>query len=214
MKKYASTKGNGTMLFKTREEAMAHANKTEGTFEEYNAYAFDNPNSLNRFSSEETIRGENIIDAIEENFLRITKVIKLYGVSGYTLERAYIEHLGNNQAKLTVCGWPFSEALVGFSPDMLSGDTLEEVSLILSGVPEEEIPNGKYDFEVKGGGHTNDAQFSVQFANTLKAKKLTYAKLEEKMGIPERTAENWKAGKRIPPVWSQKLVLEKINTLD
>lgn len=42
---------------------------------------------------------------------------------------------------------------------------------------------------------------------------LTQRDIFELMGIPLRTLQDWEAGRRTPPEWLEKLVVEKILTL-
>ena len=38
-------------------------------------------------------------------------------------------------------------------------------------------------------------------------------KIVEKIGIPMRTLQDWEGGKRTPPEWVKKLVIEKIEQI-
>lgn len=55
----------------------------------------------------------------------------------------------------------------------------------------------------------------ITYAEQLKAARrstgLSQAKLAEWSGIPRRTIEDWEVGRRVPPDYVQRLVLEKIT---
>ena len=42
---------------------------------------------------------------------------------------------------------------------------------------------------------------------------LTQKAMHEMFGIPKRTIEDWDSGKRYPPEWVERLVLEKLESL-
>ena len=42
---------------------------------------------------------------------------------------------------------------------------------------------------------------------------LTQKGMSEMLGIPKRTIEEWEAGKRTPPTYVEKLVVEKLETI-
>lgn len=46
-----------------------------------------------------------------------------------------------------------------------------------------------------------------------KEKGFTIAVISKQLGVPIRTYENWENGYRIPPIWLQKWILEKIRDL-
>ena len=46
-----------------------------------------------------------------------------------------------------------------------------------------------------------------------KEKCLTIAGISKLLGVPIRTNENWENGYRIPPIWLQSWILEKIRDL-
>ena len=54
--------------------------------------------------------------------------------------------------------------------------------------------------------------FSDDVKKARAAAGLTQAALAEWSGIPKRTIEDWETGKRTPPEYIQKLVIEKINS--
>lgn len=55
--------------------------------------------------------------------------------------------------------------------------------------------------------------FAEKFKEARKAAGLTQQGLQDKTGIPRRTAQDWEAGKMEPPEWGQNLVLEKLERL-
>ena len=46
-----------------------------------------------------------------------------------------------------------------------------------------------------------------------KAAKLTQSQMSEAFDIPLRTIEDWEAGKRTPPTYVQKLIIEKLERI-
>lgn len=40
------------------------------------------------------------------------------------------------------------------------------------------------------------------------------AKLARKLGAPIRTLENWESGSRKPPEWIEKIIIEKIESME
>lgn len=53
--------------------------------------------------------------------------------------------------------------------------------------------------------------------NTIKearaAAKLSQAKMSKVFDIPQRTIENWESGKRQPPPYVEKLIIEKLEQI-
>ena len=43
---------------------------------------------------------------------------------------------------------------------------------------------------------------------------LTQKELSEKLEIPKRTIEDWEGGRRNPPEWVKRLVLEKMREME
>jgi DNA-binding transcriptional regulator YiaG len=43
---------------------------------------------------------------------------------------------------------------------------------------------------------------------------LSRRQLSEWLGIPQRTQEDWDYGKRTPPEWVERLIIEKIESLE
>ena len=46
-----------------------------------------------------------------------------------------------------------------------------------------------------------------------KAAGLTQQGMSDLLGIPKRTLENWDSGKRTPPEWAERLIVEKLNRI-
>ena len=55
--------------------------------------------------------------------------------------------------------------------------------------------------------------FADQIKTARLAAGLTQAALAEVTGIPNRTIQDWEAGKRTPPEWTQRLVLKELAGL-
>jgi DNA-binding transcriptional regulator YiaG len=53
-----------------------------------------------------------------------------------------------------------------------------------------------------------------EFKAARKRLGMTQQELSEKLEIPKRTIEDWEGGRRNPPEWVKKLVLEKIDSMD
>lgn len=43
---------------------------------------------------------------------------------------------------------------------------------------------------------------------------LSRAEMSRRFEIPIRTLENWEAGSRIPPAWAEKLIAEKLESME
>lgn len=54
-------------------------------------------------------------------------------------------------------------------------------------------------------------------SDTIKSARLeaglTQLEMSILLEIPKRTIENWEGGKRTPPLWAEKLVIEKLKSL-
>lgn len=59
---------------------------------------------------------------------------------------------------------------------------------------------------------TEAQTYAERFKAARRATGLSQAKLAAWAGIPRRTIEEWEAGRRVPPDYVQRLVLEKIAT--
>lgn len=55
--------------------------------------------------------------------------------------------------------------------------------------------------------------FAEKFKEARKAAGLTQQGVQDRVGIPRRTVQDWEAGKMDPPEWCQNLVLEKLEQL-
>ena len=55
--------------------------------------------------------------------------------------------------------------------------------------------------------------FAEQFRETRQNAGLSQAALSDATGIPNRTIQDWEAGKRTPPDWTQRLVLKELASL-
>ena len=53
-----------------------------------------------------------------------------------------------------------------------------------------------------------------EFKAARKRLGLTQQELSERLEIPKRTIEDWEGGRRNPPEWVKKLVLEKMESMD
>lgn len=55
------------------------------------------------------------------------------------------------------------------------------------------------------------------FANQLRTMRTragwSRAKMHDQMGVPQRTIEDWEAGKRTPPEYVQRLVLDRLDAI-
>lgn len=52
-----------------------------------------------------------------------------------------------------------------------------------------------------------------EFRTARKRLGLTQQELSELLEIPKRTIEDWEGGRRNPPEWVKKLVLEKMESM-
>lgn len=56
-----------------------------------------------------------------------------------------------------------------------------------------------------------EIEMSIKEARQLTG--LSQAAINREIGIPIRTLQDWEAGKRTPPSWVERLVIEKILSL-
>ena len=42
---------------------------------------------------------------------------------------------------------------------------------------------------------------------------ISQRELGKRLGIPKRTIENWEVGKRKPPAWAERLIIEKVEKM-
>ena len=52
-----------------------------------------------------------------------------------------------------------------------------------------------------------------EFRSARKRLGMTQRKLSEILDIPKRTIEEWEGGRRNPPDWAKKLILEKMESM-
>jgi DNA-binding XRE family transcriptional regulator len=62
-------------------------------------------------------------------------------------------------------------------------------------------------------GEVQDMTKENEFKAARKRLGLTQKKLSEVLDIPKRTIEDWEGGRRNPPEWVKKLVLEKMESM-
>ena len=67
----------------------------------------------------------------------------------------------------------------------------------------------KYTVLIDHGAGTGRNEFKA----ARKRLGLTQKKLSEVLDIPKRTIEDWEGGRRNPPEWVKKLVLEKMESM-
>jgi len=149
MKKFIAKKGNTSICFKSEEDAKNYcAEHPEYNYEfrrEWEYYDSEMRNSTTRYSR---FSGNNLIDAIEQNFPQIMKTTRLYGASGYTLKSVKLQKI-NGATELIIESWPFSNALVGYSPKMCNKENLRKESIEIHGVENDEFVDHEYSFEIK-----------------------------------------------------------------
>lgn len=148
MKKYAAIKNNHRIIFNNKENAENYISEhSEYNYEEYNEWRYYDPHYRNSTTSYRDLRGESLIATIEHNFSELMRTVGLYGASGYTLKQVYIRQRGNI-ATLTIIGWCFSSALVGYEKSMLNDDNLKTINIDILDVEDGDVPNGFYEFEI------------------------------------------------------------------
>lgn len=150
MKQYAAVKNNYRMLFNTKEAAKNYTEEhPEYNYEEYNEWRYYDPYYRSSSTPYRSLRGESLITTIECHFCNLIRKAGLDGPSGYTLKQVYI-HQHGNVSTLTIIGWCFSSALVGYKKSMLNNDNLKTANIDILDVEDGDIPNGFYEFEIKG----------------------------------------------------------------
>lgn len=148
MRKYAAVKNNCRVVFSIKENAENYISEhPEHNYEEYSEWRYYDPHYRNSTTSYRDLRGESLSATIEHNFCELMRTVGLYGASGYTLKRVYIRQHGNI-ATLTIIGWCFSSALVGYEKSMLNDDNLKTINIDILDVEDGDVPNGYYEFEI------------------------------------------------------------------
>lgn len=61
--------------------------------------------------------------------------------------------------------------------------------------------------------NTEKAEIAQQLQEARKKAGLTQKAMSEQLSIPLRTIEDWEHGRRTPPIWTVKLIVEKLNNL-
>lgn len=149
MKKILAEKGNFKRSFINKESAKQFIKENpDYILVETNEWEFYNANSLNVYNRYERLNGDTLIEAIENDFERITKVTGLYGASGYFLKNVVLVDNNDSTATLTIKGYPFSKALVGFDESKLNDVNLKTIMLKIEGVESGDVPDGEYAFDI------------------------------------------------------------------
>ena len=102
---------------------------------------------------------------------------------------------------------------------------IDDKEMLQGEKPHSEISSGELSPE-RDGERINfvdaDGEIVMQYYNfsvdsPIKAARmeagLSRAEMSRRFEIPIRTLENWEAGTRIPPVWAEKLIVEKLETM-
>ena len=106
-----------------------------------------------------------------------------------------------------------------------AGSSAEAINLVIDFLIDQAISSGELSPE-RDGERINfvdaDGEIVMQYYNfsvdsPIKAARmeagLSRAEMSRRFEIPIRTLENWEAGTRIPPVWAEKLIVEKLETM-
>ena len=101
----------------------------------------------------------------------------------------------------------------------------EAIDLVIDFLIEQAIQNSELSPE-RDNGRINfmndDGEIVQQYYNftvesPIKAARmeagLSRAEMSRRFEIPIRTLENWEAGTRVPPVWAEKLIIEKLGDM-
>lgn len=106
-----------------------------------------------------------------------------------------------------------------------AGSSQEAIDLVIGFLIDQSIQNEE-SFPERDGDRINfvdpDGEIVMQYYNftvdsPIKAARmeagLSRAEMSRQFEIPIRTLENWEAGTRVPPVWAEKLIVEKLESL-
>lgn len=106
-----------------------------------------------------------------------------------------------------------------------AGSSQEAIDLVIGFLIDQGIQNEE-SFPERDGDRINfvdpDGEIVMQYYNftvdsPIKAARmeagLSRAEMSRQFEIPIRTLENWEAGTRVPPVWAEKLIVEKLESL-
>lgn len=106
-----------------------------------------------------------------------------------------------------------------------AGSSQEAIDLVIDFLIDQGIQNEE-SFPERDGDRINfvdpDGEIVMQYYNftvdsPIKAARmeagLSRAEMSRQFEIPIRTLENWEAGTRVPPVWAEKLIVEKLESL-
>lgn len=106
-----------------------------------------------------------------------------------------------------------------------AGSSAEAIDLVIDFLIEQAIQNSELSPE-RDNGRINfmndDGEIVQQYYNftvdsPIKAARmeagLSRAEMSRRFEIPIRTLENWEAGTRVPPVWAEKLIIEKLEDM-
>lgn len=99
-------------------------------------------------SREGRLIGNSLTEAIENGFVDIVRAVKFDGASGYTLEKVTLKK-HDNSATLDIYGWPFSNALVGFTKSMLSQESMQHKTIEINGLEDHDMMEDEYVFDIK-----------------------------------------------------------------
>lgn len=151
MLKHFVTKDNVRLYFGQEAEARQYALEHGAVYGRQNEWRFYDPTMRNSTTSFRTITGQDLTGAIEDNIKPLLGAMGFVGASGYTLRSARL-FWENDRLFFEVCGWPFSEALVNFSRDMLSEATLKRGRVEILDVAPSDLGGLSYDFEIGNVG--------------------------------------------------------------
>lgn len=111
------------------------------------------------------------------------------------------------------------------SETVTASSSAEAIDLVIGFLIDQGIQNEE-SFPERDGDRINfvdpDGEIVMQYYNftvdsPIKAARmeagLSRAEMSRQFEIPIRTLENWEAGTRIPPVWAEKLIVEKLESM-
>lgn len=105
-----------------------------------------------------------------------------------------------------------------------AGSSAEAIDLVIDFLIDQGIQNSDLSLERDGdrinvmdNGEIVQQYYNFTVVSPIKTVRmeagLSRAEMSRQFEIPIRTLENWEAGTRIPPVWAEKLIVEKLESM-
>lgn len=105
-----------------------------------------------------------------------------------------------------------------------AGSSAEAIDLVIDFLIDQGIQNSDLSLERDGdrinvmdNGEIVQQYYNFTVVSPIKTARmeagLSRAEMSRQFEIPIRTLENWEAGTRVPPVWAEKLIVKKLESM-